>query len=83
MKVKTTYYPALKNIEKAAETLESVVYKTPVQQSFSLSERYNSNIYLKREDAQIVRSYKIRGAFNKINSIKDTCLLYTSPSPRD
>lgn len=72
MKVKTTYYPALKNIEKAAETLESFVYKTPVQQSFSLSERYNSNIYLKREDTQIVRSYKIRGAFNKINSIKDT-----------
>ena len=34
-----------------------------------LSTKYNCNIYLKREDQQIVRSFKIRGAFSKINNL--------------
>jgi len=42
---------------------------TPLQYSFNLSERYGAKIYLKREDMQIVRSYKIRGAINKIKSL--------------
>jgi threonine dehydratase len=37
--------------------------------SVNLSERYGDNIYLKREDLQVVRSYKLRGAFNKISSL--------------
>ena len=72
MKVKTTYYPSLKDVEKAAELLRPVIYKTALQQSFTLSERYNSNIFFKREDTQIVRSYKIRGAYNKISSLNDS-----------
>lgn len=40
--------------------------KTPLQRSHRLSEKYGANIYLKREDLQAVRSYKIRGAYNKM-----------------
>ena len=80
MKVRTTYYPALENVKKAAELLRSEVYQTPLQQSFNLSERFNSNIFLKREDTQIVRSYKIRGAYNKISSLEgsELCVVCAS-----
>lgn len=69
MKSKTLnniYYPALSDIRKAQERLENVALKTPLQESFNLSQHYGSNIFLKREDTQVVRSYKIRGAYNKI-----------------
>lgn len=42
---------------------------TPLQRNEMLSERYQANIYLKREDLSPVRSYKIRGAFNLISKI--------------
>ena len=35
-----------------------------------LSEKYNHNIFLKREDLQITRSFKLRGSLNKIKLIK-------------
>lgn len=38
----------------------------------NLSDQFGAQIYLKREDLQIVRSYKIRGAYNKINSLDDS-----------
>ena len=57
------------NIVKAAQTLEQTVLHTPLQHNIQLSEEYGCNVYLKREDLQVVRSYKIRGAFNKINSL--------------
>ncbi|MBV6646572.1 MAG: threonine ammonia-lyase, partial [Cyclobacteriaceae bacterium] len=50
-------------------SLKPVINATPLQYSFNLSEKYGANIYLKREDTQIVRSYKIRGAYNKISSL--------------
>jgi len=56
------------NIFEASKKLENVVKKTPLEQSSNLSNRYQSNIFLKREDLQVVRSYKIRGAYNKIVS---------------
>ena len=43
--------------------------KTPLTYSKRLSELYSANIYLKREDLQITRSFKIRGASNKIVNI--------------
>lgn len=58
-----------KNIEEAATRLSSVVKRTPLELNMSLSQRYECEVYLKREDLQIVRSYKIRGAYNKINSL--------------
>ena len=43
-----------------------VAIHTPLQPNLNLSERYGANIFLKREDLQTVRSYKIRGAYNKM-----------------
>lgn len=56
---------------KAKETIKEVALHTPLQLNRNLSEKYNANIYLKREDLQVVRSYKIRGAFNKIAGLSD------------
>jgi len=59
-------------IQKARATLKGVVKKTPLEHNTGLSEKFGANIYLKREDLQKVRSYKIRGAFNKINSLSES-----------
>ena len=57
------------NILEAAAKLKPVVNRTPLSYSATLSRRYNADIYLKREDMQIVRSYKLRGAYNMISSL--------------
>lgn len=59
------------NYKKAAERLKSVVKKTPLVINHGLSKKYNCTIYLKREDLQIVRSYKLRGAYNMMSSLPD------------
>lgn len=51
-------------IEEAAQRLTGVAKNTPLQLNKRLSEKYNAKIYLKREDLQEVRSYKIRGAYS-------------------
>lgn len=56
-------------IIEASERLKGVVLKTPLQLNNNLSSKYNCNVYLKREDLQTVRSYKIRGAYNKMLSL--------------
>ena len=56
-------------IEEAAKRLAGVIKKTPLQFSQRLSKLYKANIYLKREDLQDVRSYKIRGAYNLMSSL--------------
>ena len=40
--------------------------KTPLQKQQNLSQRFNNNILLKREDLQPVFSFKVRGAYNKM-----------------
>jgi threonine dehydratase len=71
MKIETkqTTFPSLDDIYKAAERLKKIAAHTPLQQNLNLSERYEANILLKREDLQIVRSYKIRGAYNKMSQL--------------
>lgn len=59
------------DINQAHETLKHVVLKTPLQFHRKLSERFKAEIYLKREDLQVVRSYKIRGAYNLIQSLAE------------
>src|SRR5215217_8782581 len=59
-------FPNLDDIFRAAERLRKVAIHTPLQPNLNLSERFEANILLKREDLQIVRSYKIRGAYNKM-----------------
>lgn len=54
----------VEDIIEAKKRIEGVVTKTPLEYSKRLSEKYNARIYLKREDLQPVRSYKIRGAYN-------------------
>ncbi len=51
-------------VDAAYERLGKVVRKTPLEYNQRLSQRYNCHVYLKREDLQVVRSYKIRGAYN-------------------
>ncbi len=59
------------NIDAAAETLKGIVLKTPLQFHRKLSEKFDAKIYLKREDLQVVRSYKLRGAYNLIQSLTE------------
>ncbi|NLA23733.1 MAG: threonine ammonia-lyase IlvA [Bacteroidales bacterium] len=61
----------IEEILSARERISSVVSTTPLVKDLMLSERYKANIYLKREDLQLVRSYKIRGAYNKISSLNE------------
>lgn len=56
-------------IDDAAKRLQSVITETPLQLSKRLSEKYKATIYIKREDLQEVRSFKIRGAYNKMASL--------------
>jgi threonine dehydratase len=53
----------------AAERLKNVVSRTPLMYSHNLSRQYQCNVYLKREDLQVVRSYKLRGAYNMMSSL--------------
>ena len=66
---KKDYYPKIEDVLAAKLTLNAVIGSTPLQRNRNLSDKFKANIYLKREDLQIVRSYKIRGAFNKIKSL--------------
>ena len=65
----TTYSIDLKDVEQAAATLKGVAAVTPLMKNLNASKEHGANIFLKREDLQIVRSYKIRGAYNKISSL--------------
>ena len=60
---------SVEGIQAAEERLKEVVVRTPLIRSMNLSERYGANIYLKREDLQVVRSYKLRGAYNIMKSL--------------
>ena len=64
-----SYFPSLQNVNKAKLTLNEVLSATPLLKNLNLSEQFGANIFLKREDLQVVRSYKIRGAYNKIRSL--------------
>ncbi|MFT5748916.1 MAG: threonine dehydratase [Ancylomarina sp.] len=66
---KKEYYPKMSEIVKANQKVQDVSVTTPLLKNLNLSKRYQSNIHLKREDLQLVRSYKIRGAYNKISSL--------------
>lgn len=59
------------NSLQAKERIQEIVTRTPLQYNIHLSEKYGAEVYLKREDLQVVRSYKLRGAFNKISSLTD------------
>lgn len=64
-----TSHVKLEDIIVANHALKDVIQKTPLQRNKLLSDRYQCNVYLKREDLQVVRSFKIRGAYNLIQSL--------------
>lgn len=64
-----SYFPSLKDIMTAEHTLSEILMPTPLMKNRNLSDKYEANILLKREDLQMVRSYKIRGAYNKMKSL--------------
>jgi len=57
-------------IDRASINIHDVVSKTPLIRNFNLSKKYQCNIYLKREDMQVVRSFKIRGAYHKMKTME-------------
>jgi threonine dehydratase len=61
----------MEDILVANYALKDVIQKTPLQKNKILSDRYQCNVYLKREDLQVVRSFKIRGAYHLIRSLTE------------
>jgi threonine dehydratase len=59
---------------KAAERLKKIINCTPLNYNHHLSKKYNSNIYIKREDLQVGRSYKLRGAYNMMSCLPQEVL---------
>lgn len=55
----------------AHQQLKDIVAHTPLQKNERLSEKYSCNVYLKREDLQHVRSFKLRGAYYKVKSLNE------------
>ncbi len=65
----TMELPTVQGIVKAKKVLSNVVETTPLKLNEHLSEEFGAKIYLKREDLQVVRSYKIRGAYNLMSQL--------------
>ncbi|MET3589425.1 threonine dehydratase [Bartonella silvatica] len=61
----------IQDVNKAMVALHRVFTETPLQRNDFLSQKYDAEIYLKREDLTPVRSYKIRGAFNFVSKMLD------------
>ncbi|GED14156.1 threonine ammonia-lyase IlvA [Aneurinibacillus migulanus] len=68
---KTATRVTVEDIMVAHHTLKDVVYKTPLEKNRILSERLGCNVYIKREDLQVVRSFKLRGAYHLIRSLSE------------
>ncbi|THH41340.1 threonine ammonia-lyase [Neolewinella litorea] len=60
---------SVEEVIMARHRLRGIALETPLMRSTRLSAMYNAEIYLKREDLQEVRSYKIRGSYNKMASL--------------
>lgn len=71
MTVSETKTVTVENVLIAHQFLKDVVVHTPLQKNDYLSEKYGATVYLKREDLQHVRSFKLRGAYYKIKSIEE------------
>ena len=65
------YGVRMEDIVRAHHVLKEVIVQTPLQRDGWLSARYGCEVYLKREDQQVVRSFKIRGAYHLIRSLPE------------
>ncbi len=67
----TTKLSIFEEVLEAKKQFNGVVLPTPLMSNRNLSKNFNCSVFLKREDLQVVRSYKIRGAYNKIISLSE------------
>lgn len=72
MKTACAQLPDIMDFKKAADQIKGVVRRTPLQHNRTYSKKCEAQVYFKREDLQLVRSYKIRGAYNKISSLSES-----------
>jgi len=63
------YRISLSSILQAKNRVGEITHDTPLMENHALSEKYGARVFLKREDMQVVRSFKIRGAYNKMRSL--------------
>lgn len=68
--ISSSYFPTVEAIQSAAEKLKGIASESPLEEHERYSKVYDCKILFKREDLQQVRSYKIRGAYNKISSLR-------------
>lgn len=61
----------LNKIKEAKKNLEGIAQNTPINKAPILSETFNSEIYLKKENLQLTGSFKLRGAFNRVANLSD------------
>ncbi|MEI5926593.1 threonine ammonia-lyase IlvA [Bacillus sp. TD10] len=61
----------IEDILMAHNCMKDIIIKTPLQRDTVLSEKYDCDVYVKREDLQLIRSFKIRGAYNLIQSLSE------------
>lgn len=59
------------DFKSASQRLKGIVRRTPLEFNQGLSDRFDCEVYLKREDLQVVRSYKLRGAYNMISQLDE------------
>jgi len=60
----------VKECQKAEKRIRGFIRYTPVVFSFYLSQKTKSQVFLKLENIQITGSFKLRGAVNKVLSLK-------------
>ena len=66
-----TRMPTAADVDAASARLEGIVHRTPLQLNVRLSAVTGADVWVKREDLQPVRSYKLRGAYNRIAQLTD------------
>jgi len=64
-------YPSIQGVKQAAKRIKGLTRLTPLEYNKRLSLLTNASVFLKREDLQQIRSFKIRGAYNKIASLNE------------
>jgi len=69
LKVEEKIAPTVQDIVEANTRIGRIITETPLMPNQHMSDTYGCEVTLKREDLQVVRSYKIRGAFNKISHL--------------
>ncbi len=68
--IPTSLIPVRK-IQEARLILKDIIVHTPLMHNANLSRKYGANVFLKREDLQVVRSFKIRGAYYKMSLLTE------------